>query len=309
MSDPRRADDIFQQAIDLPVAEREQFCRDACGEDDALLGEVLELLALDPGTDGQPFGDAPLRMGPAGKQITDPERVGPFRILQRLGAGGFGVVYEAEQTEPIRRRIALKVLKAGMDSEEILARFDAERQALALMDHPNIARVLDVGTTEQGRPWFAMELVRGESITRFANEERLPISARLDLFLQLCDAVQHAHQKGIIHRDLKPSNLLVARRDQAADPKVIDFGIAKAVATPLVDRTLHTISGSVMGTPTYMSPEQAGSSRLDVDTSTDVYSLGVVLYELLCGELPIPPTRRPTRKSSAKPSPSRRARD
>ena len=287
MNQPRNADEIFQAALDRPAAEREAWCREVCGDDPALLDEVLELLSFDPGTGGQPFGDAPMRVGPAGLQVGDPERVGPFRILQRLGSGGFGVVYEAEQSEPIRRRIALKIVKAGMDSEEILARFDAERQALALMDHPNIARVLDVGTTEQGRPWFAMELVRGDPVTRFADDERLDIQARIRLFLQICQAVQHAHQKGIIHRDLKPSNLLVARVDGAATPKVIDFGIAKALTTRLVDRTLHTVSGSVMGTPMYMSPEQAGTSRLDVDTSSDVYSLGVVLYELLSGFLPI----------------------
>jgi serine/threonine protein kinase len=285
----RDADRIFQDALDLPATDREKYCRERCGNDTNLLTDVLELLALDPGTTGQPFGEAPLRLGPADRQLDDPERIGHFRILQRLGAGGFGVVYEAEQLEPIRRRIALKVLKAGMDTEDVLARFDAERQALALMDHPNIARVLDVGATEQGRPWFAMELVRGEPITRYADDARLSIDDRIELFVQVCRAVQHAHQKGIIHRDLKPSNLLVARIDGTATPKVIDFGIAKAVTTPLVDRTLRTVSGSVMGTPTYMSPEQAGVSRLDVDTSTDVYSLGVVLYELLCGQLPVHP--------------------
>jgi serine/threonine protein kinase/Tfp pilus assembly protein PilF len=217
------------------------------------------------------------------------ERIGPYRILQLLGEGGMGIVYEAEQVEPVRRRVALKVLKPGMDTKRVLARFEAERQALAVMEHPNIAKVLDAGATVRGRPYFAMELVHGVRLTDYCDQHRLPIRDRVELFIDVCQAIQHAHQKGVIHRDLKPSNVLVTEREKRATPMVIDFGIAKAVSQRLTERTLVTEHGQAMGTPAYMSPEQAEMSGLDVDTRTDVYSLGVMLYELLVGRLPLDP--------------------
>ena len=219
-----------------------------------------------------------------------PERIGPFKILQVLGEGGMGIVYEAEQTSPVRRRVALKVIKAGMDTKEVVARFEAERQALAVMDHPNIAKVLDAGATDTGRPYFVMELVHGVQLTQYCDAEYLPVRDRLELFVSVCQAIQHAHQKGVIHRDLKPSNVLVTERDGAPTPKVIDFGVAKAMGYQLTERTLVTTYGTAIGTPAYMSPEQAEMSQLDVDTRTDIYSLGVMLYELLVGRLPLDPS-------------------
>ena len=211
---------------------------------------------------------------------------GRYRLLQKLGEGGMGEVWLAEQTEPVQRKVALKVIKAGMDSAQVVARFEAERQALALMDHPAIASVYDGGTTPQGRPYFAMEYFRGEPITTYCDRQRLSTTARLELFIRVCEGVQHAHQKGIIHRDLKPSNILVTLQDDHPTPKVIDFGVAKAIARPLTERALYTELGALIGTPEYMSPEQAEMSGLDVDTRTDVYALGVLLYELLTGTLP-----------------------
>jgi len=213
-------------------------------------------------------------------------RIGPYQLLRRLGEGGMGVVYEAEQFEPIRRRVALKVIKPGMDTAKVIARLEAERQTLAIMEHPNIAKMLDAGTTETGLPYFVMELVNGSPITEFCDANTLSLRARLILFTTLCQAVQHAHQKGIIHRDLKPGNVLVELRDRVPSPKVIDFGIAKAIAQHADDRILYTESNQTVGTPLYMSPEQATRSDLDIDTRTDVYSLGVLLYELLCGHTP-----------------------
>jgi non-specific serine/threonine protein kinase/serine/threonine-protein kinase len=219
----------------------------------------------------------------------DPLRLGRYRVLQKIGEGGFGEIWVADQTEPVRRRVAIKVLKAGMDTKAVLARFEAERQALAMMDHPNIAKVFDAGETERGRPFFVMELVKGEAITDYCDRHALGTRERLELFLPVCSAVQHAHQKGIIHRDLKPSNILIAHQDDGALAKVIDFGIAKATHAALTERTIYTQQGQLIGTPAYMSPEQAEMGGLDVDTRTDVYSLGIILYELLAGAPPFPP--------------------
>ena len=216
----------------------------------------------------------------------NPRRIDRYKILQKLGEGGCGVVYMAEQSEPVRRRVALKVIKLGMDTRQVIARFEAERQALAMMDHPNIAKVLDAGTTGQGRSYFVMELVKGVRITDYCDQNHLSTPERLALFMQVCQAIQHAHQKGIIHRDVKPSNILVTLHDGVAVPKVIDFGIAKATEQPLTDKTVFTAVGQFMGTPAYMSPEQAELSGLDIDTRSDIYSLGVLLYELLTGRTP-----------------------
>ena len=211
---------------------------------------------------------------------------GRYTLLEVLGEGGMGTVYRADQTEPVKRQVALKLIKIGMDSRAVLARFDAERQALALMDHPNIARVYDGGTTAAGQPFFVMELVSGEPITEYCDRKRLPVRARLELFVSVCQAVQHAHQKGIIHRDLKPSNVLVTEVDGRPTPKVIDFGVAKATEFKLTDQSLAD-TGAIVGTPAYMSPEQADPSSMDIDTRTDVYALGVILYELLAGSPPL----------------------
>ncbi len=241
-----------------------------------------------------PANDVPLDGPPSAgfedfasaRHTLDPEYIGHYRILQRIGEGGMGVVYVAEQREPVRRTVALKVIKLGMDSKEVVARFEAERQALALMSHPNVAKVFEAGMTEAGRPYFAMEHVPGVPLTQYCDENKSGMRARLELFIQVCHAVQHAHQKGIIHRDLKPSNVLVTMFDAKPVPKVIDFGIAKAANQHLTQHTLFTQTGSLMGTPEYMSPEQAQTGGLDVDTRSDVYSLGVILYELLTGSTP-----------------------
>ncbi|MEQ9095045.1 MAG: serine/threonine-protein kinase [Phycisphaerales bacterium] len=219
-----------------------------------------------------------------------PDTIHRYRILEALGEGGFGMVYRAEQTEPVRREVAVKVIKPGMDSRQVVARFEAERQALALMDHPGVARVFDAGTTEQGRPYFVMELVRGEPITDYCDRHRLSVRDRVELMIRVCEAVQHAHLKGVIHRDLKPSNILVVRDGERATPKVIDFGIAKALDQDLTLATIHTSVGMMIGTPEYMSPEQAVVSGQDIDTRSDVYALGVLLYELLTGHLPFEST-------------------
>lgn len=238
-----------------------------------------------------PAGEGPAdRPSAASATVLDgtgshPEMVGPYRIIEPLGEGGMGIVYRALSPRPVQREVAVKLIKLGLDTRAVIARFDAERQALAIMDHPHIARVLDAGSMPDGRPYFAMELVRGEPITRFCDRRRLPIRRRLELFADLCDAVQHAHSKGVIHRDLKATNVLVSEQDGRAVPKIIDFGIAKAISTRLTEQTLVTLHGRFVGTPGYVSPEQA-EGTLDVDTRTDIYSLGVLLYELLAGRLP-----------------------
>lgn len=215
-----------------------------------------------------------------------PERIGPYKILRLIGEGGMGIVCEAEQIEPIKRRVALKLIKAGMDTEQVIARFESERQALAMINHPNVARVLDAGSTEEGRPYYVMEYVPGTRITHYCDRHKLTTQERLRLFGPVCDAIQHAHEKGIIHRDIKPSNVLVMILDGKPTPKVIDFGVAKATDRRLTERTVFTEYGQLIGTPEYMSPEQAEMTNLDVDTRTDIYSLGVLLYELLAGVLP-----------------------
>ncbi|MCA9192678.1 MAG: serine/threonine protein kinase [Planctomycetales bacterium] len=213
--------------------------------------------------------------------------IGLYKLLEQIGEGGMGEVWVAEQSEPIRRKVAIKIIKAGMDSRQVISRFEAERQALALMDHPNVAKVLDGGLTDQGRPYFAMEYVKGIPLTEYCDQAKLPLNDRLQLFIPVCQAIQHAHQKGIIHRDLKPSNILICLYDGRPVPKVIDFGLAKAMHQPLTDKTLYTAHGIMVGTPLYMSPEQAEHNNLDVDTRTDIYSLGVLLYELLTGSTPL----------------------
>ena len=218
-----------------------------------------------------------------------PERIGPYRVLQMLGEGGMGTVYEAEETGPVRRRVAVKVLRIGRNSRDVITRFEAERQALALMNHPGIANVFNAGATDAGDPYFTMELVRGLPITEFCDVRRLPVPARLELFIAVCRAVQHAHLKGVVHRDLKPSNVLVVEQDGKPQPKIIDFGVAKAMGPRLTENTLVTLSGMAIGTAAYMSPEQAEAGGVDVDTRSDIYSLGVMLYELLVGELPMDP--------------------
>src|ERR1700678_1015193 len=214
------------------------------------------------------------------------QTIGRYKLLEKLGEGGCGAVYVAQQNEPVRRRVALKVIKLGMDTKEVIARFEAERQALAMMDHPNIAKVFDAGTTETGRPYFVMELVRGIKITEYCDQNQLNTKERLTLLIEVCHAVQHAHQKGIIHRDIKPSNIMVTLHDGVPVPKVIDFGIAKATEGRLTDETVYTQLHQFIGTPAYISPEQAEMSGLDIDPRSDIYSLGVLLYELLAGSTP-----------------------
>jgi len=296
---------VFCQALGITDPEqRRQFLDQACGTDKALREQIERLLALSQSA-GDFFKDCVPALelvtadaaqvlsaaeSAVAPEIPETKCIGPYKLLQKLGEGGYGVVYMAEQEQPIRRRVALKIIKLGMDTKNVIARFEAERQALALMDHPNIARVLDAGATETGRPYFVMELVYGVKITEYCDQNRVNMKERLELFIQVCNAVQHAHQKGIIHRDLKPSNIMVTMHDGVPVPKVIDFGIAKATEQRLTDKTLFTFYAQLMGTPAYMSPEQMEMSGLNLDTRSDIYSLGVLLYELLTGRTPFDTT-------------------
>lgn len=286
--DPNIEKELFAEALELPADQREGFLKGACRGDEGLRQRVEELLRVHGDATGILATEDNVFTLPSTAPVTEKvgERIGRYKLLQKIGEGGCGVVHMAEQEEPVRRRVALKVIKLGMDTKQVVARFEAERQALALMDHPNIAKVLDAGATETGCPFFVMELVRGIKITDYCDQNNLPTRERLDLFVKVCQAIQHAHQKGIIHRDIKPSNILVTLHDGVPVPKVIDFGIAKATEGRLTDQTLFTAFEQFIGTPAYMSPEQAEMSGLDIDTRTDIYSLGVLLYELLTGKTP-----------------------
>ena len=282
---------LFEAASRLRDAEkREAFVEEACAGNRELKTRLDALLVAHFAFEGdesiessEPSDEQVDETALAGMATCEStgQRIGRYKLLERLGEGGFGSVWAAEQTEPVRRRVALKIIKLGMDTKQVVARFEAERQALALMDHPNIAKVLDAGTAENGRPYFAMELVRGVPITEYCGKQKLSPRERLDLFIKVCQALQHAHQKGIIHRDIKPSNILVTLHDGVPVPKIIDFGIAKATQQELTDKTVYTQFQQFIGTPAYMSPEQAEMSGLDIDTRSDIYSLGVPLRQML----------------------------
>ncbi|HTO02878.1 MAG TPA: protein kinase [Opitutus sp.] len=297
----QREEDLFDAARRIAnLAARAAFLDGACDGDPALRSRIEALLkaeraAEDFFAEGRSVVSAPgagmvFPLGGAGGDSPGEEaigtRIGRYKLLEKIGEGGCGVVYMAEQEEPVRRRVALKIIKLGMETKSVIARFEAERQALAMMDHPNIARVFDAGATDRGPPYFVMELVRGVKITKYCDENRLDTRQRLDLFVQICHAIQHAHQKGIIHGDIKPSNIMVALHDGVPVPKVIDFGISKATEARLTDKLLFTAYAQLIGTPAYMSPEQAEMGGVDIDTRSDIYSLGVLLYELLTGRTP-----------------------
>src|SRR5438552_2671558 len=309
MNDARQQEEtLFEAARKLTEAvQRKAFLDAACAGNPELRRRLEVLLSAEPDADkffeesgaalNAPAQTAESRPEEMDKSSTvrvtlPPEeqpgaRISHYKLREKLGEGGCGVVYVAEQEEPVRRRVALKVIKLGMDTRQIVASFEAERQALAMMDHPNIAKVFDAGATESGRPYFVMELVSGLKLSEYCERHGLPMRQRLELFIPVCHAVQHAHQKGIVHRDLKPSNVMVCLYDGQPVAKVIDFGVAKATGPKLTDRTLFTELGAVVGTFEYMSPEQAELNQLDVDTRSDIYSLGVLLYELLTGTTPL----------------------
>jgi len=303
-SDRTQEQTLLQAALALESeAQREAFLNAACATHPDLRRRIDELIAASGDAEAF-FQKPPEKHAGLAASATDPtvhleqaadeapgERIGRYKLLQKIGEGGMGVVYMAEQEEPVRRRVALKIIKLGMDTKSVIARFEAERQALALMDHLNIAKVLDGGATDAGRPYFVMELVHGVPITEFCDKNQLSVQERIKLFIPVCQAIQSAHQKGIIHRDLKPSNVLVTRHDGVPVPKVIDFGVAKATSQKLTEKTLFTNFGTMIGTPAYMSPEQAEMSGLDIDTRSDIYSLGVLLYQLLTGTTPFPEQR------------------
>ncbi len=299
-ADPDRIQAVFLLAVDATAPDgRAEVLDRECGADTELRQRVEVLLQAHDGSAGL-LDKPPV---PVGSTVDDPRRIegpgsriGPYKLLQQIGEGGMGVVFLAEQIEPVQRKVALKVIEPGMDTHHVVARFEAERQALALMDHPNIAKVLDAGATDSGRPYFVMELVKGLPMTKYCDQEHLTPQERLQLFLPICQAVQHAHQKGIIHRDLKPSNILIALYDGRPVPKVIDFGVAKATGIKLIDRTLFTEVGHAIGTWEYMAPEQAELNNLDIDTRADIYALGATLYELLAGSPPF--TRKQLRNAA-----------
>jgi serine/threonine protein kinase len=287
----QQLNDLFDQIIELPTdTERSAFMERECGENSKLKRELTELVQSH--FRGNSILEAPTHAielfgSPMDESEAEGSIVGNYKLLQKIGEGGMGVVFMAEQLRPIRRKVAVKIIREGMHSKQVIARFEAEREALSRLDHPNVTRILDAGVAASGRPFFAMDLVRGSHITQYCKTHRVPIRERLELLEKVCMVIHHAHQKGILHRDIKPSNVMITLHDGVPVPKVIDFGIAKALDRPLTEQTLFTRYGDLIGTPEYMSPEQAEMSGLDLDVRTDIYSLGVLLYELLTGSTPL----------------------